>query len=64
MDCERVSLLIEEFYDGELDLHLKSRVEEHIAVCSFCSAEFYKVRSLDQLLEKSSALPPPSAMLD
>ena len=64
MDCERVSLLIEEFYDGELDLHLKSRVEEHIAVCSFCSAEFYKVRSLDQLLEKSSAPPPPSAMLD
>jgi hypothetical protein len=64
MDCERASLLIEEFYDGEIDLHLKSRVEEHIVVCSFCSAEFYKVRSLDQLLEKSSAPPPPSAMLD
>ena len=64
MNCERVSFLIEEFYDGQIDLHLKSRVEEHIGVCSFCSAEFYKVRSLDQLLEKSSAPPPPSAMLD
>lgn len=64
MDCERVSLLIEEFYDGEMDLHLKSRVEEHIAGCALCNAEFHKVLRLDQILERSSAPPPPSAMLD
>ena len=64
MNCEEVSLLIEEFYDGEIDLHLKSRVESHIALCPLCGADFERVRGLDRLLEKSSAPPTPSILLD
>lgn len=64
MNCKEVGLLIEEFYDGEVALHLKPRVEAHIAVCSLCSAEFEKMHRLDQLLEKTPAPPPPSALLD
>ncbi len=64
MNCETVSSLIEEFYDGEVDLHLKLRVEEHIAACALCSADFNKLVRLDRILEKSSTPPGPSAMLD
>ncbi len=64
MNCKEVSLLIEEFCDGELSLHLESRVKEHIEICVLCSADLNNVIKLDQLLEKSSPPPPPSVMLD
>lgn len=63
MNCENVKLLIEEFYDGELNYELKNRVAEHIAGCNFCCREFESVSDLDKLLEKSF-VPAPSAILD
>lgn len=64
MNCEEVSLLIEDLFDGEAEPLLKSRVENHIAVCPACRAVFDKLLALDGLLEKNSIVPPPSAMLD
>jgi hypothetical protein len=64
MKCEEVSLLIEEFYDDEIDFRLKARVKEHLAGCPSCSAEFDRIFRLDQLLEKAPAPPAPSALLD
>ncbi len=63
MDCEKVSLLIEEFHDGELNGDLKNLVERHIAGCFSCHSEFERVTELDKLLEKSS-VPVPSAIFD
>lgn len=34
MDCEKASLLIEDFYDCEADLQSKDCLEEHLAACS------------------------------
>lgn len=64
MKCEEVSLLIEEFYDDEIDFRLKTRVKEHLAGCRSCSAELDRIFRLDQLLEKAPAPPTPSALLD
>lgn len=63
MNCEKASLLIEELYDGELNGQIRNRVEEHVAVCSFCRVKFEEICKLDRLLDQSSALPP-SILLD
>ena len=63
MNCEEASLLLEEFYDGEVDTQSKLRIEAHLAVCPSCGVEFERMRRLDNLLEKSST-PQASAQLD
>ena len=64
MNCEKVSLFIEEFYDGELDSRLQSRIKQHLAACPSCSADFEMLVRIDRQLEKSSAPPAASATLE
>lgn len=63
MNCEEASLLIEEFYDGEMDSQSKSRLEEHLSVCQSCGLKLERMMRLDYLLEQSSMPPPVSAQL-
>ena len=64
MSCEEFSLVVEEFYDGELEPLLRQRVSEHIATCPSCGAHAERLMGVDRLLEKSSTPPPASAQLD
>jgi hypothetical protein len=62
MNCEEISLLIEEFHDGQLNSPEEEIVKQHLKICPACNADFENVRALSYLLQKSSITMPSAAL--
>jgi anti-sigma factor RsiW len=50
IDCTETKPWLGRFYDGELDVEERARVEEHLRQCRDCARELEELRELDSIL--------------
>ena len=50
--CEEMSLKVMALLDGELDDNQTSEVEEHLATCKKCSADYASIKSVKEVTGK------------
>lgn len=60
MRCEQAMKLMSARLDGELGEKEIARLEAHMATCSACRAEWYRLRAMDRLLCSAAMLSAPS----
>jgi hypothetical protein len=58
VSCDEIKNLLDEYISGELDDTVKTEVEQHLAACSACNAEYNALKALKSEL-KSLAEPLP-----
>ena len=59
MRCYHVSEMMSAHLDGSLDSAESARLQEHLAVCDACQAEWQKLQAVDRLLASTSMVPAP-----
>ena len=59
MHCKQASEMMSERLDGRLDDAEITLLEEHLATCSACQAEWRKMQALDHLLASAPMVQPP-----
>jgi len=60
MKCEECQLLIEEFFDGELDSQKSASVSAHVSGCSECSEILEDLRCEQDFIFAAASVPEPS----
>jgi anti-sigma factor RsiW len=59
MQCKHASQLMSARLDGRLDSTERALLEDHVATCGTCQAEWRKMQRLDQLLGAAPMVEPP-----
>lgn len=59
MRCEQASKLMAQRLDDQLNDQKSTRLEDHIAACGACQAEWRRVQSLDRLFRAAPMVPAP-----
>jgi predicted anti-sigma-YlaC factor YlaD len=59
MRCEQASKLMSQRLDDQLNDQESTRLENHIAACDACQAEWHRVQSLDRLFSAAPMVPAP-----